>query len=169
MLLDKHFLLMEGLQQVDTDKLINIEQKVQNMGLNLPDAPDPVGNYKAILTSENVAYISGQLPLLNGELQYKGKIGINLSIEEGYKAAELCALNTLSHIKKIKNFNKVLKIDGYINCSESFTMHAKVLDGASDLFSSVLGSKSGHVRSVLGCNSLPLDSAVEIVVTIELK
>jgi enamine deaminase RidA (YjgF/YER057c/UK114 family) len=149
--------------------IINIEEQAKNMGLILPVTTKPIGSYKAIITSGNLAFISGQLPLYNGELKYKGKIGIELSIEEGYKAAELCALNTLSHINKIKNFNRILKIDGYINCSKNFTMHARVLDGASDLFSSILGVQSGHTRSVLGCNSLPLGSAVEIMVTVELK
>lgn len=148
---------------------LNIEQQLNKYGLILPTAPKPVGNYKSIIISGNLAFISGQFPIVNGVLKHQGKIGIDLSIDEGYDAAKLCALNTLSQINKLENFKNIIKVDGYINCDNSFTQHASILDGASDLFSSILGLNAGHVRSVLGCISLPLDAAVEIIVTVELK
>ena len=149
-----------------------LKQQVNKLGLVLPVAPKPVGSYRATTVSGGIVYISGQLPILDGVLQYKGKVGHNLSIDEGYKASELCALNILSQMSNLDssyNIKKLIRIDGYINCNPNFIEHAYVLDGASNLFSSVLGCASGHVRSVLGCSSLPLNSAVEIVATAEIN
>ena len=147
-----------------------LEQQISKLGLTLPVAPDPVGSYKATIISNGLVYISGQLPIFNGVIQYKGKIGLDLSIDDGYRASEICALNILSQINKLGNqyvLKGLLRVDGYINCTESFVEHASVLDGASNLFSSVLGCKSDHVRSVLGCSSLPLGAAVEVTAIIE--
>jgi enamine deaminase RidA (YjgF/YER057c/UK114 family) len=149
-----------------------LKQQLNKLGLVLPVAPTPVGSYRATIVSGGLVYISGQLPILNGVLQYKGKVGHELSIDEGYKASELCALNVLSQINNLgSNYSikKLIRVDGYINCSQNFIEHAQVLDGASNLFSSVFGSSSGHVRSVSGCSSLPLDSAVELVTIAEIN
>jgi len=148
------------------------KQKLIAQGLSLPQAPTPVGSYMATITSEKLFYISGQLPFKDGELLYKGKIGKELTVESGYQAAKLCALNILSQIEnnlQKTNFKRIIKIEGFINCCESFEFHAEVLNGASDLFSKLFPEKAGHVRTVMGCNSLPLNAAVEVAALIEIE
>lgn len=152
--------------------MIEIEQILENDGIMLPQPPMPVGNYRATIDAGELIFISGQLPFKDGKLIYKGQVGKELTTEEGKAAAELCALNLLSHIAnslqqyKIK---KIVKIEGFINCGESFTEHAEVLNGASDLLSKTLFEKAGHIRTVVGCSSLPLGAAVEIAAIVELE
>lgn len=132
----------------------------------------PVGNYQATIGVGKLMFISGQLPFRDGKLVYKGQLGKELTTEEGKAAAELCVLNILSHIAstvELHEIKKIVKIEGYINCSESFTEHAEVLNGASDLLSKILFDKAGHIRTVVGCSSLPLDAAIEISAIIELE
>ena len=151
--------------------MINLKQKLLRLGLNLPSAPTPVGAYSATIRSKNLLYISGQLPFKNSKLIYKGKIGQDLTIEEGYEAAKLCALNILSQMEnnlQENTFKRIIKIEGFINCNNSFEQHAKVLDGASDLLSKLFFKKAEHVRTVVGCNSLPLNAAIEITALVEI-
>lgn len=149
---------------------MNIKQLVTSNGYELPQAPKPVGSYQATITTGNLIFISGQMPLDNGELLYKGSLGNELTIESGQKAAELCALNLLSQLDQAlgaRELKSVVKVEGYINADESFTEHAAVLNGASDLLYKVLGKRSGHIRTVIGCTSLPMGAAVEISAIVE--
>jgi len=151
--------------------ILDIRKQLKVLGKSLPQPPQAVGNYKTFITTDKMAFISGQLPLIDGRVIYKGKIGNELNIEEGTQAAELCALNILSQIAELQKnhiFKQLIRIEGYINSGSTFTKHAKVLDGASDLFSSVLLKKAGHARSVMGCSSLPLNAAIEIVAAVEI-
>ena len=150
--------------------MINLRQKLLRLGLDLPSAPTPVGAYSATISSENLLYISGQLPFKNSTLIYTGKIGQDLTIEEGYEAAKLCTLNILAQMEnnlQKNNFKRIIKIEGFINCSSSFEQHAEVLNGASDLLSKLFLKKAGHVRTVMGCNSLPFNAAIEISALVE--
>lgn len=150
----------------------DIKRLLETKGKLLPQAPIPVGSYRATIGSGKLLFISGQLPFSDGVLIYKGKLGKELTIVEGYAAAELCALNLLSHIAHPRQHYKlkqILKIEGFINCTAAFIEHAKVLDGASQLLSDTLADKAGHVRTVMGCNSLPLGAAVEIAAIVELE
>lgn len=152
--------------------MVDIKQALEANGKFLPRAPNPVGNYRATIGVGKLLFISGQLPLRDGILIYKGQLGKDLTTEEGNAAAELCALNLLSHIANSLQQHKlrqIVKIEGFINCSASFIEHAEVLDGASQLLSNILMEKSGHVRTVTGCNSLPLGAAVEITAIAELE
>lgn len=140
--------------------------------LILPQAPAPVGNYRAVISTEKLLFISGQLPFKDNKLIFKGKLGQELTTEDGIKAAELCALNILSQVCKSphqQKFKRIIKIEGFINCTESFTDHARVLNGASDLLSNVLSDNEGHVRTVIGCSSLPLGAAIEISAIAEIE
>ncbi|MGB0938047.1 MAG: RidA family protein [Colwellia sp.] len=144
-----------------------IETKIQELGLNIPPAPQPVGNYKAYTVTGKLLYISGQMPIENGDMKYKGQLGNDLSVEEGQQAAKLAALNILSQINLCTQqtgfkFAELIKLEGYINASEDFEEHASVLNGASDLMSFVLNERAGHIRTVVGCTSLPGNAAVEI-------
>lgn len=149
-----------------------LKQALADYGLSLPQAPTPVGAYRATIKSGKYFYISGQLPIKNGKLLYKGQLGKELTIEQGYDAAELCALNILSQLenKLLQNkIRQIIKIEGFISCCESFNAHAEVLNGASDLLSKILLEKAGHTRTVMGCNSLPLGAAVEVSAVVEIK
>ena len=131
-----------------------IEQKLAELGFTLHSPPEPIGNYEAAVISGNMLYISGQLPLADGKLVYQGRVGSELTVSQGYRAAELAAVNVLAQIKKklgtFERLMKIVRVDGYISSSTEFIEQPKVLDGASDLFKKVLGEKSGHARTVFG-------------------
>jgi len=153
------------------DNMNEFSRHLRDNGIKLPRAPVPAGNYRATVELGNLLFISGQLPLRDGVLIYKGQLGNELTIDEGKAAAELCALNLLSQLAKaIKqgNFRQLVKLEGFINCTASFTEHAAVLDGASDLLSGILSEKAGHTRTVAGCASLPLGAAIELSAIVQL-
>tara|TARA_Y100000590_G_scaffold229198_1_gene258542 strand:+ start:797 stop:1255 length:459 start_codon:yes stop_codon:yes gene_type:complete len=146
---------------------MNVEKKLNELKIELPNAPDPVGAYVAYKKVGNLLFISGQLPISkNGEM-IKGKIGKNLSIEDGQKASKLCVINILAQLKKALNgdINKVkncIKITGYVNSSDDFHEQPKVINPASETLSAVLGDGGKHSRAAVSTNSLPLGAAVEI-------
>ncbi len=150
-----------------------IEQKLAELGFTLDSPPEPIGNYEAAVISGNMLYISGQLPLADGKLVYQGRVGSELTVSQGYRAAELAAVNVLAQIKKklgtFERLMKIVRVDGYISSSTEFIEQPKVLDGASDLFKKVLGEKSGHARTVFGYSKLPKNATVELVVIAEIK
>ncbi len=149
------------------------DQKLTKLGFTLDNPPEPIGNYEAAVISGNMLYISGQLPISDGKLGYQGQVGSDLSISEGYRAAELAAVNVLAQIKKkLGTFDrlvKIVRVDGHISSSDDFIEQPKVLDGASDLFKKVLGDKSGHARTVFGHPRLPKNATIELVVVAQIK
>ena len=155
-----------------TITMSTLKQTIIKKGLVLPKAPTPVGAYQSTIKAGKLLFISGQFPFKDGELLYKGKLGKELSVKEGYAAAELCALNILSQLEENspeEKIKQIIKIQGLINCCDSFADHAEVLNGATNLLSKILDKKSGHARSVMGCNSLPHGAAVEITAIVELE
>ncbi len=150
-----------------------IEKKLAELGFEIDTPPEPIGNYEAAVMSGNMLYISGQLPISNGQLIYKGRVGPDLSISDGYRAAELAAVNVLAQVKKkLGTFDrlvKIVRVDGHISSSDDFIEQPKVLDGASDLFKKVLGEKAGHARTVFGHPRLPKNAAIELVVIAEIR
>ncbi len=152
--------------------MADLKQTLIDKGIALQPAPVPVGNYRATIESGNLVFISGQLPLQAGVLVYKGRLGKELSIAEGKAAAEICALNLLSQLAIVletRKLQQIVKLEGFINCADSFTGHAEVLNGASDILAEILGEQAGHTRTVMGCASLPLDAAIEIAAIAELE
>lgn len=144
-----------------------IDKKISEIGLSLPNVTSPIANYVPYKIYQNTLFVSGQGPIKNGKLVYKGKIGKELTLEEGCKAAQLCCLNILSIIKYAcknnwDNFDEIIKIGGFVNCSNNFMDHPKVINGASDMLVKILGNKGKHSRFAIGSNSLPLNMAVEI-------
>ena len=134
--------------------------------LKLPEPPPPRGNYMAAFRHDSLLFISGQFPLINGQLAYRGKLGGDLDVADGYQAARLCAINALSQVQKILlSLDGIARLEGYLQTAAGFQEHAKVLDGASDLFHEILGERGAHTRAVIGVGSLPLDAPIEIVVT----
>ena len=145
---------------------MSAEKNLSQLNINLPKAPDPVGSYVASKIVGNLIYVSGQVSFnLKGELT-KGKIGKELTLEQGQDAAKLCALNILAQLKKkCGSLDKVkgcVKITGYVNSVDNFVDQPKVINGASDLVSNIFGDKGKHTRAAISVNSLPLGAAVEI-------
>ena len=145
---------------------MSTEENLKKLNINLPKAPDPVGAYVASKIVGNLVFISGQLPLNSEGKLIKGKVGKELNLEQGQEAAKLCALNLLAQLKKISgDLDKVkgcVKITGYVNSIGSFVDQPKVINGASDLISSIFGNKGKHTRAAVSVNSLPLGAAVEV-------
>lgn len=148
-----------------------IEEQLNQLGLTLPEVPTPVGSYIPSVRINDFVFISGQIPFLNGNI-LTGKLGDDVSIEEGYERAKICALNALSVVKaevgSLDKIKRIIKVSGYVNCIDTFTDHPKVINGASDLFGELFGNSGRHTRIAIGNNSLPLNSSVEIDVIFQI-
>ena len=142
------------------------EENIKKLNIILPKAPNPVGSYVASKIVGNLIYISGQVSFnLEGVLT-KGKIGRDLSLEQGQEAAKLCALNILAQLKRIcGSLNKVkgcIRLTGYVNSTDSFVDQPKIINEASNLVSNIFGDNGKHTRAAVSVNSLPLGAAVEV-------
>ncbi len=153
---------------------MNFENKIKELKINLPEAKPPVGSYVATKIVGNLLYISGQISISeNGEL-IKGKIGKDLSVEEGYKAAERCGLSIISQAKvacngDLSKIKSCVKLTGFVNSTDNFTEQPKIINGASDLIASVFGDAGMHTRAAVSTNSLPLGVSVEVDAIFELN
>ena len=153
---------------------MNIEDKIKELNLVLPVAANPVGSYVAAKIINNLLYISGQISINgNGEL-IKGKLGKELNTDDGYKAAERCALNIISQAKKacdgdLNRIKSCIKLTGFVNSTNDFIEQPKVINGASDIVSKVFGNNGKHTRAAVSANSLPLGVAVEVDAIFELN
>ena len=146
---------------------MNIQKKLVDMGIQLPEPPEPVGAYVAYKKIDKLLYISGQLPIDHNGKIITGKIGDKLTLEDGQKASRLCVINILSQAKKAMggDLNKIkncIKITGFVNSTDDFTDQPKVINPASETLSAVFGNKGKHARAAISTNSLPLGAAVEI-------
>ena len=146
---------------------MNALENIKRLNLEIPDAPAPVGAYVAFKKVGNLLYISGQLPISNEGKIIKGKIGKDLTLEDGQKASKYCAINIIAQLKKALNgdLDKVkncIKITGFVNSTDSFTDQPKVINPASEILSTIFGNKGKHTRAAVSSNSLPLGAAVEI-------
>lgn len=133
------------------------------MGLTLPTVSTPGGSYVSVNIREQVAYIAIQFPILNEEYLYQGRLGDGLSSEDGYKAMQLCALNVLAQVNAKIGFDKIVglnHIDAYFQAADGWDDSPKVVNGASDLFSKVLGEKGKHSRAIFGVHKLPRNFSV---------
>ena len=144
-----------------------ISDNLEKLNIQLPKAPDPVGAYVAFKVIDKLLFISGQLPIdINGKM-IKGKIGKDLTLEEGQVASKLCVANILAQAKKAMNgdLNKIkncVKITGFVNSTDNFIDQPKVINPASETLSAVFGESGKHARAAVSTNSLPLGVAVEI-------
>ena len=146
---------------------MDIEKKLKELSIELPNAPDPVGAYVAFKKVNNLLFISGQLPISNDGKMIKGQIGKDLTLEDGQKASKLCVINILAQVKKalngdLNNIKNCVKITGFVNSTDDFKDQPKVINPASETLSAVFGDKGKHARVAISANSLPLDAAVEI-------
>ena len=151
-----------------------ISENLKKLNIEIPSAPDPVGAYVAYKIIGKILYISGQLPIdKDGEI-IKGKIGKDLTLEDGQKASKLCVANILAQAKKALDgdLNKVkncIKITGYVNSTDDFIDQPKVLNSASEVLAGIFGNSGKHTRVAVSANSLPLGIAVEIDAIFEIK
>ena len=146
---------------------MNIEKKLKELNIELPNAPDPVGAYVAFKKVNNLLFISGQLPISNDGKMIKGQIGKDLTLEDGQKASKLCVINILAQAKKalngdLNNIKNCVKITGFVSSTDDFKDQPKVINPASETLSAVFGDKGKHARVAISANSLPLGAAVEI-------
>mgnify|MGYP001354582272 FL=1 len=146
---------------------MSITENLKKLKIEIPNAPDPVGAYVAFKKTGKLIFISGQLPIGQDGKPIKGKIGKDLSLEDGQKAAKFCAINILAQVKKavggdLDKIKGCIKITGFVNSTDDFVDQPKVINPASELLSAVFGDNGKHARAAVSTNSLPLGVAVEI-------
>jgi len=144
-----------------------IDARLIELGIDLPEAAAPAANYVPYVITGNLVFISGQITLWNGDPMYKGRLGENLSLDDGLAAARLCGLNLIAQLKAacggdLDRVSGCVRLGGFVNCTPDFTDHPKVINGASDLMAKVFGEAGKHARAAVGCSSLPLGVAVEV-------
>ncbi len=143
-----------------------IEQRLKDLGITLPSPAAPIANYVPFAVTGKLVVISGQIPLRDGAVAYAGKVGEGVSPEDGKAAARLCFVNVLAQLKAaagdLDQVRRVVRLGGFIAAPPSFTQHAAVMNGASDLAVEVFGEAGRHARTTIGVPSLPGDAAVEV-------
>ncbi len=153
---------------------MSIEANLLKLNIVIPKAPDPVGAYVAFKKVGNFLYISGQISINSNGKITKGKLGKDLNLDDGREAAKLCAINIIAQAKKacdgdLQNILNCIKLTGYVNSTDEFIDQPKVINGASEVISSIFENKGSHTRAAVSVNSLPLGAAVEIDAIFEIK
>ncbi|MGE5522505.1 MAG: RidA family protein [Rhodospirillaceae bacterium] len=151
-----------------------IEQRITQLGIQLPGPGAPGGNYVPFVQIGNLVYMAGQVCRSEGKMVYVGKVGRDLSVEEGQKAARLCALNLLAQLKvacdgDLDRVVRCVRMGGFVNCAPDFTEQPKVINGASDLMVEIFADAGKHARTAVGVAALPMDSAVEVEAIFQLR
>ena len=151
----------------------NVESRLESLGIVLPNAARPVASYIPAKKVGNLIFTSGQLPMVNGELISKGLLGQSVEIEEANMAAKICTLNALAAIKNLigdlDKIQQIVKVTGYVACVPTFIEQPAVVNGASEFLLELFGESGKHARSAVGMSSLPLNSSVEIELTVEVR
>lgn len=150
-----------------------IDARLKELGITLPEAAAPVANYVAYVVSGNLCFVSGQVTVEEGAFKHQGKLGAEISVDEGYQAARLCAINIISQLKAacggdLDRVKRVVKLGGFVNSTPDFTDQPKVINGASDLMVEVFGDKGKHARAAVSAGSLPVGVAVEVDAVVEI-
>jgi enamine deaminase RidA (YjgF/YER057c/UK114 family) len=148
------------------------EQRLKDLGIVLPTAPGAAGDYLPYIITGNLLMTSGQLPWIDGVLKFKGKIGGELSLEQGYQAFRLSALNAIAQVRKALDGNldrvkRIVRVEGTFGCAPGFTEHPKVLNGASHVINEVFGPRGLHTRMVQANTEMALDCATLVVIIAE--
>lgn len=148
-----------------------IEKRLQELGIDLPNAPAPAANYVPWVRSGNLVFVAGQIPLWQNETKWVGKVGQDYNVEQGQQAARLVAINLMAQVKAASgDLDRVvrwIKLGGFVNCIDGFEAQPQVINGASDLLVEVFGDKGKHARFAVGVNALPRNVAVEIDAIVE--
>ena len=150
------------------------EKNINNLELKIPSMALPVANYVPYKIFDKILYISGQAPIKEGSLIYKGKVGKDITEEEGIEAGKLCCINIISALKSAINndwekLDGFIKLGGFVNCDANFVNHPQIINGASDLLVKIFGEQGKHTRFAVGSNSLPMNISVEIDAVIKLR
>ena len=152
---------------------MNPEAKLAELGLKLPDAPAAAGSYVPTVRTGNLLYCAGTICALNGRVTHAGQVGNEQTVENGYEAAKICALNTLANIKaalgSLDQVSRIVYVGGYVNAVSGFADSPAVINGASDLFVAVFGEAGKHARAAVAVAGLPKNCTVEVQVVAEVK
>ena len=149
------------------------DKNIKDLDLTIPNIAIPLANYVPYKLFNKNLYISGQAPSKDGNIIFKGKVGVDISEEEGIKAAELCCINIIAALKNAINsdwehLDEFVKLGGFVNCNSDFINHPQIINGASNLLVKIFGERGKHARFAVGSNSLPMNSSVEIDAIIKL-
>ena len=153
---------------------MSYENKIKELGIILPEAKAPVGNYVATKIIGKLLFISGQISIDKDGKLIKGKVGKDLNVDEGYNAAKRCGISIIAQVKKacdndLSKIKSCVKLTGFVNSTDDFIEQPKVINGASDLIASVFGNEGMHTRAAVSTNSLPLGVSVEVDAIFELN
>jgi len=149
-----------------------IDDKLALLGITLPIPPKPAGSYIPVIRTGSLVFVSGQIPIKDGNVQFKGQVPKSISVEDAQKAARLCMINILAQIKAeigtLDKISRIVRVSGFVNSSPEFYEQPKIINIASDLLFEIFGEKGKHTRIAIGVASLPLNSAVEIDLVAEI-
>ncbi|MGC6456090.1 MAG: RidA family protein [Coraliomargaritaceae bacterium] len=152
---------------------MNIETRLNELGIQLPNAPAPAGNYLPALQTGNLLYLSGAICLVDGQMTHTGKLGAERNIDYGQEAARVCTLNLLAvakaHLGDLQRIRQVLQLNGFVNSVPGFAESPAIINGASDLLVSILGEPGRHTRAAVAVTGLPKDSTVELQAVLEVE
>ena len=144
-----------------------IDARLKELGLEIAAPAAPVANYVGYVKTGNLVFVSGQVTIKDGQLQYQGKLGADVSLEDGQAAARLCAINVIAQLKAacdgdLDRVQRIVKLGGFVNSTPEFADQPKVINGASDLMVEVFGDKGRHARAAVSAEALPMQVAVEV-------
>ncbi len=154
--------------------LPNIEDRLTELGITLPEPTAPVANYVPFVVTGNLVSISGQVPMKDGAILLTGKVGAEVSLEEATAAARVCAIQIIAQLKEacggdVGRVTRIVKLGGFVNCVEGFGDQPEVINGASDLMVEVFGDIGRHSRAAVGVNALPRNVPVEVDALAEIR
>ena len=145
-----------------------VEERLKSLGLELPPCPVPVAAYVPAVGASGLLFASGQTPIVDGKLVYRGKVGREISVEQAYDGCRICALRCLAELKwaigTLDRIERIVKVTGYVNSASGFEDQPKVVNGVSELLEQVFGDKGKHARAAIGVAELPGGAAVEVEV-----
>jgi len=152
---------------------MSIEARLKELQITVPEANKPVAAYVPAVRTGNLIFVSGQVPVEAGQLKYKGILGKDMSVEDGYAAARICAINCLAAIRTVEpdlnKVKKIVKVTGYVNSVPESGDQPKVVNGASELLLEIFGEKGKHARAAIGMSGLPLGCLVEVEMIVEIE
>ena len=147
--------------------------KLKENNIILPSPPSPAGSYIPVVLTGNLAFVSGQIPMKDGKVEFTGKVPDEQTVETSQEAAKLCIINCLAQLNTyfgtLDNLEKIIKISGFVNSAQDFTEHPKVINAASDFLVEIFGEEGRHSRIAIGVSSLPLNATVEIDMLVEIS
>lgn len=152
---------------------MSYEKKVQELGIKIPTPGAPTAAYEPGVLIDKMIYVSGQLPMVDGQLQYKGVVGEDVTEEEAYQGARICAINALGVVKNLvgslDQVERIVKVEGFVNSAQNVSGQPQCINGASDLFQEIFGDAGKHARFAIGNSGLPLGASVEVGIIVKVK